>query len=96
MQQSAIMIDTKDNVATALRQMEREEFIRIETEGRVVEVTLSQAIPAGHKFVLTDIDVGEPIIKYGEVIGLAAQRIRKGEHAHIHNIEGQKGRGDKS
>ncbi len=96
MQQSAIIIDPLDNVAMALRQIKKDELIRIETKGRVVEVTLFQIIPSGHKLALSDIDKGKPIIKYGEVIGIAAGKIRKGEHVHIHNIEGQKGRGDKS
>jgi altronate dehydratase small subunit len=96
MQQRAIMIDAKDNVATALRRIEKSETIRVEMEDRILEVTLAEAIPAGHKFVLKDIAAGEPIIKYGEVIGLATRKIGQGEHAHVHNIEGQKGRGDKS
>jgi len=96
MQRGAIIIDKKDNVATALRRIEKGEFIRIEIEDGASEVTLSQAIPSGHKFALKDIRTGEPVIKYGEIIGLAARKIMKGEHAHVHNIEGQKGRGDKA
>lgn len=96
MRQSAITIDAKDNVATALRRLEKGETIRIESDDHVFEVILAEAIPTGHKFVLKDVAAGEPIVKYGEVIGLATQRIGQGEHAHIHNIEGQKGRGDKA
>ena len=92
---SAIVIDKKDNVATALCQLEPGNSIRVEIEGYVVDVTLSQTIPFGHKFALKDIKPGEPIIKYGEVIGLATRKIMKGEHTHIHNVEGLKGRGDK-
>ncbi|MDQ6598863.1 SAF domain-containing protein [Bacillus salipaludis] len=38
---------------------------------------------------------GEDILKYGEVIGLATTDIEPGEHVHIHNLEGKRGRGDK-
>ena len=38
-----------------------------------IDVSLSQIIPLGHKFALRDIDEGEPVVKYGEVIGLAIQ-----------------------
>ena len=34
-----------------------------------------------------DIAKGEPIVKYGEHIGLAARDIKKGEHVHCHNLE---------
>lgn len=95
MSQSAIVVDKKDNVATALRQLEQENSIRVEIDDYAVNVTLSQTIPFGHKFALKDIEPGEPIIKYGEVIGLATRKIIKGEHTHVHNVEGLKGRGDK-
>ena len=43
-------------------------------------------IPAGHKFALRDIAVGEDIIKYGNPIGHATRDIRKGELVDHHNI----------
>ena len=36
-------------------------------------------IPTGHKFALSDINKGEYIIKYGEIIGRATADIKKGE-----------------
>ena len=95
MSQSAIVVDKKDNVATALSQLEPGNSIRVDTGDYAVDITLSQTIPFGHKFTLKDIEQGEPIIKYGEVIGLATRKIMKGEHTHVHNVEGLKGRGDK-
>jgi altronate dehydratase small subunit len=94
-QEKAILIDKKDNVATALRRMGKGDSISVAIEDRSVSVVLLQDIPFGHKFALTDIQQGDAIIKYGEVIGLATKPIRKGEHVHIHNVESQKGRGDK-
>ena len=44
-------------------------------------------IPAGHKFALKDINKGEYIIKYGEIIGRATQDIKKGEWVHTHNVK---------
>lgn len=95
MQEKAILIDKKDNVATALRQLEKGDSIPVAVEDRSVSVILLQGISFGHKFALTDIQRGDAIIKYGEVIGLATKQIRQGEHVHIHNVESQKGRGDK-
>ena len=31
---------------------------------------------------------------YGQVIGLATQPIRRGEHAHVHNFDSARARGD--
>ena len=41
----------------------------------------------GHKYALRDIKEGENIIKYGNPIGHATCDIKKGEHAHTHNVK---------
>jgi hypothetical protein len=46
-----------------------------------------QEIIFGHKIALRDIDCGEPIVKYGAVIGEAVRSIKKGTHVHLHNIK---------
>lgn len=95
MQENAIVIDVKDNVATALRQLGKGDPVRLDIEGETVEVVLTQDIPFGHKFALKTIVQGQAVLKYGEAIGLAVQPIKQGEHVHVHNVESQKGRGDK-
>jgi len=94
-QKKAILIDQKDNVATALCQLEKGDSVQAGIEGYTVNTILSQDIPLGHKFALKDIQRGEAVVKYGETIGLATKQIRQGRHVHIHNVESQKGRGDK-
>lgn len=44
-------------------------------------------IPAGHKTAIKDIKAGEPVIKYGEVIGRATKDIKEGEWVHSHNLK---------
>lgn len=44
-------------------------------------------IASGHKYARIDIAKGQDIIKYGQVIGVATQDIKKGEHVHTHNIK---------
>ncbi len=92
---SAILVDPKDNVATALRQLEPGDTLQVGTGDNTADITLLQAVPFGHKFALKDIGPGGPVIKYGEIIGLATEKIRNGEHVHVHNVEGLRGRGDK-
>jgi altronate dehydratase small subunit len=90
---SVLLVDPKDNVATAVRPLEKGQTVEIGSQN--ITVTLLQPIPFGHKLALTNIRIGNPIIKYGEIIGLATLDISAGEHVHIHNVEGRKGRGDK-
>ena len=57
-------------------------------------VVARDAIPAGHKIALRPIAEGELIRKYGQTIGRASGAILSGEHVHVHNVEGTRGRGD--
>ena len=46
-----------------------------------LRVRVGQAILFGHKLAVTEIGQGEPILKYGEIIGRATQAIPAGCHA---------------
>jgi len=94
-QKKAILIDKKDNVATALCQLGKGDSVQVGVEDFTSDTVLLENIAFGHKFALGDIRQGGAIIKYGEAIGLATKQIRHGEHVHVHNVESQKGRGDK-
>lgn len=90
----AIIISEADNVATALRDLKSGERVTMALNEQRVQKTLSGTIPYGHKFALRKIEKGEDIIKYGEVMGRATKDIHSGMHAHVHNIESLRGRGD--
>jgi altronate dehydratase small subunit len=91
----ALIMDAKDNVAVAIRELTEGEHLRIAVpDGTMREVITVEAIPFGHKFATTDIAEGDQVIKYGERIGRATQAIRAGAHTHIHNVTSQRGRGD--
>jgi len=92
----SIVIKEKDNVATALRDLEPKEKIIIGIEDKREEFLIEENIPFGHKFAVKAIVRGEDILKYGEVIGRATNNIAPGTHAHIQNIESLRGRGDLS
>ncbi len=63
-------------------------------QGTVRTLEARTAVPYGHKIAVADIGPGDPVIKYGEVIGVATAAIRTGEHVHVHNLDSQRGRGD--
>jgi len=88
MSPDVLVVDARDNVATALRLFEQGESLEIEVGGRTIHVTVLEPIAFGHKIALTDLKPGEPVLKYGEVMGLATQRIARGQHVHVHNVTG--------
>ena len=95
MSRDFVVIDPRDNVATAVRALSEGEVLVVDTRAPPSRVTLSEAIPFGHKFAMRLISAGSPIVKYGETVGLATTQIDAGMHVHVHNVEGRKGRGDK-
>jgi altronate hydrolase len=48
-------------------------------------VPLAAQVPSGHKIATQDIAEGEPIFKFGQIIGYATQPIARGGHIHTQN-----------
>src|ERR1700752_5037802 len=48
-------------------------------------VTTVERIPAGHKVAIKPIAVGEPLRRYGQIIGFATAPIAPGQHVHTQN-----------
>lgn len=94
MTRDAIAIKKQDNVATALRNLAAGEVAHVGREEESMAVPMVEAVEFGHKFALYNISRGTDILKYGEVIGRATADIPRGAHAHVHNIESLRGRGD--
>jgi altronate dehydratase small subunit len=86
-----IILDDADNVATAIADIAKGE--QLTSGGHAV--TTVEEIPFGHKVALTAIPNGESILKYGEQIGLAEGDIEAGACVHVHNVDSQRGRGDR-
>jgi len=84
-----IIINEKDNVAIALRELKGGLQVSVEIQGRIQKITLLSDIPMGHKFALKDMEEGEAVIKYGEPIGQSTVKITRGEHVHVHNMTSQ-------
>lgn len=49
-------------------------------------LTLRDAVPRGHKVAVRDIAAGEPVRKYGQIIGFATAAIPAGAWVHVHNV----------
>lgn len=59
---------------------------KMDTDEEVTFTALSD-IPLGHKIALNDLAVGDTIIKYDQDMGKVVAPIKKGDHAHVHNIK---------
>jgi altronate dehydratase small subunit len=92
----AIVMDSKDNVATLLADVDANDVVQVMMGDAISETTVLETIRFGHKFATEAITKGGDIVKYGEVIGRATQDIGKGRHVHVHNVESLRGRGDLS
>ena len=65
--------------------------------GAVVgNVTLRAEIPPCHKVATEDIEMDEPVVKYGRAIGFAAREIKRGDWVHDHNVRSKNGPGTDS
>jgi altronate dehydratase small subunit len=92
----ALVMEITDHVATAIREIAAGETVKYAVKGKMETVQAVDPIPFGHKIAIADIPQGAQVRKYGEVIGQATQPIAKGQHVHVHNLEGIRGRGDKA
>jgi altronate dehydratase small subunit len=88
-----MVLHSADNVATLIDAARAGDACTLQGE-RTGTVTLLQDIAFGHKVCLAEVARGGEILKYGQVIGRATQAITVGEHAHVHNIDSARARGD--
>lgn len=84
----AILMNPKDNVATALYSVKRNERVIISYNNeKITEIDSMDDIEMYHKIAVKSIQMGENVYKYGEIIGRATKPIMIGEHVHVNNIE---------
>lgn len=76
---SLLVLNTSDNIAIARRAI---------VPGQTVDgaIVAKSAVPAGHKISIRMIKSGEPILRYGQIIGFATKDIEPGGHVHLQNM----------
>lgn len=80
--QEFIKINKEDTVAVALKPLSKgSTFVADQNT-----VVLKEDIPQGHKFAVSQMPEGAPVIKYGCRFGFASRQIRPGDWVHIHNV----------
>ncbi len=78
----ALRLHADDDVAIALVPLGTGR--RIEVAGQRVRVAAD--IGPGHKVALRGVEPGQPLRRYGQVIGFATKPIGPGDHVHTHNL----------
>lgn len=77
-----LLLRDGDDVAIAIRPVAAGEVVAVNGS----EVRSLADIPAGHKFAYHGVKEGDPVHKYGQIIGFATRDIQAGEHVHAHNL----------
>src|SRR5262245_9161052 len=79
----AVHLRPQDNIAVARKPIPAGTTFAFDSGS----FTLSSAINMGHKFAVVPIKEGDPIRKYGQIIGFAGRNIAPGEHVHVQNVK---------
>ena len=82
MNNNALKVNPRDNVAIAIRQIVKGEDIVIDG---VKLLEAAEDVAPSHKIALVDIKAGGSVIRYGEPIVQAKDDIRRGQWVHVHN-----------
>lgn len=77
-----VMLDRTDNVAVATSRLSRGQSVTVAG----YTVTPRTDIQPGHKVAVKAIDSGDPVVKYGQPIGLTTAAVQPGDHVHTHNL----------
>ena len=78
---AVIRLNPLDNVLIARHALPQ--GLRLDAEAIIVR----QPIPSGHKVATERVEQGQPLRRYGQIIGFASQAIEAGEHVHVHNVQ---------
>src|SRR5215213_8553723 len=74
-----IRLNAADNIVVAVDNVEK--------GSRTTGVVANARVPRGHKMAVQAIAKGEPIRKFGQIIGFAKSPIQPGDWVHEHNVE---------
>jgi altronate hydrolase len=78
----AIVLHDGDDVAIAKRALAAGTVLTTDGE----EIRLAQLVPSAHKLALRAVAEGDPVRRYGQIIGFATRPIEPGDHVHSHNL----------
>lgn len=78
--QRILMLQSEDSVALALSDLAPGDPVG------AGGIAARDVVPFGHKIAVRFVSAGQPVFKYGQIIGIATQDIQAGAHVHVHNL----------
>ncbi|MCL4350923.1 MAG: UxaA family hydrolase [Candidatus Thermoplasmatota archaeon] len=81
--QKILLLSVADNVAVAIVPIKKGDVLEIDGK----KIGAMDDIDFGHKIALREIKKDDNVIKYGEIIGVAKEKIPAGSHVHVHNVK---------
>lgn len=87
MEINALMMDDTDNVVTCVAEVKAGENVVFKQAGEVKTICAEEDIPYCHKIALTDLAVGDEVIKYGESLGKMIEAVAKGHLVNENNLK---------
>ena len=82
---TAFVIHRDDNVATLLSDTAAGAEVLLLGEAEGGRLVAADKVAEGHKIALMEIRSGDPVTKYGAIIGIATRQISPGCWVHLHN-----------
>ncbi|MCF6312691.1 MAG: altronate dehydratase family protein [Verrucomicrobiales bacterium] len=79
---NALQLDPRDNIAVALTDLEAGDTATLQDES----ITLTEAVPAKHKFAMRDFAIGDIAMQYGVTVGKVTQTVLKGGRLTTDNL----------
>ncbi len=79
----ALRLGPDDDVAVLTANATSGAHVRVDRD----VIRAIQDVARGHKIALRPIAAGDPVRKYGQIIGFATATVTTGEHVHSHNLE---------
>lgn len=79
----ALLMDGGDNCVVALERIEKGDTVAFEGG----TLTALDTVELGHKLALTDLNVGDKVIKHQAPIGSMYKPVAKGGHIHTQNLK---------
>ncbi|HUL07564.1 MAG TPA: altronate dehydratase family protein [Candidatus Acidoferrum sp.] len=76
---ATLRLNPSDPVVVAMRDIAAGEMV-------ASKVKAVEPIGRGHKVAIVPIAAGEPVRKFGQIIGNATKAIQPGQHVHVHNL----------
>ena len=77
--EGTLRLNSQDNVIVLTK------FFGAGTKPAGTGAPLEKLVPSGHKIAVSDIAEGQPVLKFGQIIGYASRPIAAGEQVHTHN-----------